>query len=539
MTYGTEMQRLVATPQTEALPGQVPNSAGGNAWAVDNWTRLSRFLILGAETATYYASQTQHRVENLKVVKACVAEDGLRTVKTIVDVSVAGRAPKQDPALAALAVAASLGDLQTRKAAFDAVKLVCRTATHLFTFLSYAKELRGWGRGLRATVAKWYERDDLAYQLIKYRAREGWSHDDALRKSHPYMPVKMDGDVPNAELVRWVTKDVVPNNDLVHAYLLLQSAKSAKEAAEILRDNPNLPREAVPTEHLTAPEVWEALLVKMPMTAMIRNLANMTRAGLLGVGSGSEKRVLEELANSERIQKARIHPIGVLSALLTYAAGHGMRGGNTWTPNTRIVDALDAAFYLSFGNVEPTGKRRMIALDVSGSMGGGLVAGVPGLTPRVASAAMSLITAATGDPYHAVAFTGGGWYGDRGKRNSDDLTPLTISARQRLDDVVKNISGLPFGGTDCALPMTHALDKKLEVDLFEVYTDSETWAGSIHPSEALVKYRNKTGIDAKLVVVGMVSNGFTIADPNDAGMLDVVGFDTAAPQVIHDFAVQQ
>lgn len=538
MTYGTEMQRLVATPQTEALPGQVPNSAGGNAWAVDNWTRLSRFLILGAETATYYASQTQHRVENLKVVKACVAEDGVRTVKTIVDVSVAGRAPKQDPALAALAVAASLGDLQTRKAAFDAVKLVCRTATHLFTFLSYAKELRGWGRGLRATVAKWYERDDLAYQLIKYRTREGWSHDDALRKSHPYMPVKMDGDAPNAELVRWVTKDVVPNNDLVHAYMLLQSAKSAKEAAEILRDNPNLPREAVPTEHLTAPEVWEALLVKMPMTAMIRNLANMTRAGLLGVGSESEKRVLEELANSERIQKARIHPISVLSALLTYAAGHGMRGGNTWTPNTRIVDALDAAFYLSFGNVEPTGKRRMIALDVSGSMGGGLVAGVPGLTPRVASAAMSLITAATGDPYHAVAFTGGGWYGNRGKRNSDDLTPLTISARQRLDDVVKNISGLPFGGTDCALPMIHALDKKLEVDLFEVYTDSETWAGSMHPSEALVKYRNKTGINAKLVVVGMVSNGFTIADPNDAGMLDVVGFDTAAPQVIHDFATQ-
>lgn len=38
----------------------------------------------------------------------------------------------------------------------------------------------------------------------------------------------------------------------------------------------------------------------------------------------------------------------------------------------------------------------------------------------------------------------------------------------------------------------------------------------------------------KLVVVGMVSNGFSIADPDDAGMLDVVGFDAAAPQVIAD-----
>ncbi|HEV3051923.1 MAG TPA: hypothetical protein VGX50_16565, partial [Longimicrobium sp.] len=64
----------------------------------------------------------------------------------------------------------------------------------------------------------------------------------------------------------------------------------------------------------------------------------------------------------------------------------------------------------------------------------------------------------------------------------------------------------------------------------------ETWAGSIHPAQALRKYRERTGIPAKLVVVGMASNGFTIADPNDAGMLDVVGFDAAAPQLIADFA---
>ena len=50
------------------------------------------------------------------------------------------------------------------------------------------------------------------------------------------------------------------------------------------------------------------------------------------------------------------------------------------------------------------------------------------------------------------------------------------------------------------------------------------------------EYREQTGIAARLVVVGMVSNGFTIADPDDAGMLDVVGFDTATPQLIADFA---
>ena len=46
---------------------------------------------------------------------------------------------------------------------------------------------------------------------------------------------------------------------------------------------------------------------------------------------------------------------------------------------------------------------------------------------------------------------------------------------------------------------------------------------------------NKFVGNAKAVVVGMTSNGFTLADPNDRGMLDVVGFDTSVPAVISDF----
>ena len=63
----------------------------------------------------------------------------------------------------------------------------------------------------------------------------------------------------------------------------------------------------------------------------------------------------------------------------------------------------------------------------------------------------------------------------------------------------------------------------LDVGTFCVYIDHETWAGDVHPAQALRSYRNARGIPAKLVVVGMTSNGFSIADPDDAGMLDVVG----------------
>jgi 60 kDa SS-A/Ro ribonucleoprotein len=211
-----------------------------------------------------------------------------------------------------------------------------------------------------------------------------------------------------------------------------------------------------------------------------------------------------------------------------------------WTPVPAIVDALDAAFYTAFENVEPTDRRLLLALDVSGSMVGGSVAGVPGLSPRDASAALALVTAATESRYETVGFFSGkgGWKSGRSTwaGRVDGLTPLTISPRQRLDDVLRTIDGLPFGGTDCALPMLYAQARKLEIDTFVIYTDSETWAGDVHPARALADYRRASGIDARLIVVGMVSNGFSIADPNDPGMLDVVGFDTATPQLISDFA---
>jgi len=109
--------------------------------------------------------------------------------------------------------------------------------------------------------------------------------------------------------------------------------------------------------------------------------------------SASAALVVERLADADAIAKARIHPIGVLAALLTYGQGHGMRGSGEWTVNPQVVDALDAAFY-PLRQRQADRKATMLALDVSGSMGSGTVAGTPGLTPRVASAAMALVTAA-------------------------------------------------------------------------------------------------------------------------------------------------
>ena len=90
------------TPQSLPIPAssQVPNSAGGYAWGVDDWTRLARFLVLGSEGGSYYASEPKLTLENAQAVRRCLQADGLRTVQEIVAVSDAGRAPRNDPALA-------------------------------------------------------------------------------------------------------------------------------------------------------------------------------------------------------------------------------------------------------------------------------------------------------------------------------------------------------------------------------------------------------------------------------------------------------
>ena len=118
----------------------------------------------------------------------------------------------------------------------------------------------------------------------------------------------------------------------------------------------------------------------------------------------------------------------------------------------------------------------------------------------------------------------------------DRFVPLGISPRERLDDMVRKTDGFPFGRTDCALPMLYATERKIRVDVFVVYTDSETWYGQVHPVQALQEYRQRMGIPAKLIVQAFVANHFSSADPDDGGMLDVIGFDTAVPTLIRDFA---
>lgn len=514
----------VFVPQNEPLDErQIPNHAGGFVYGIDDWKRLERFLILGSDSNTYYQKARALTKENSQCVIRCWNADHARTASTIAQISDTGRAPKNDPAIWALALGTVNPNVEVRRSAFAAVKTVCRTSTHLFQFLGDCRVLgKGWGRAMKRTVANWYNDhkvDSIGYQMIKYRSRGGYTHKRALELAH--VPGK-----DRTPLYRWAKgkADALDPGELPHqveAHIHAMDA-SGKDLLALIRDY-KLPWEAIPTAAKADPKVWRAMLPDMGVTAMIRNLGVMTANEAIKPLSKEAAFVSERLGNTDQLKRARVHPFTLLQALVVYRSGAGFRGSKSWEPIAPICDALEQAYYKAFSYLEPTGKRILIGLDVSGSMSSPFI-GSP-LRVCEAAAAMAMTFMRTEKQWVVMAFAG-------------QFLKLPLRANMALEDVLKMTGAVNFGSTDCSLPMLYAKKKDLDVDVFLVITDNETWVGEVHPSQALQDYRQHSGIDTKLIVMGMTATECSIADPADPGMLDVVGMDSSVPELVTNFARQ-
>lgn len=520
------------TPQTQpagnAPVAQVKNNAGGFVFEITGLQKLDRFLIIGTSGGTFYTSEKDITKQKVDDIVALIKANGKVVVDRTVEISQAGRAKNNDYALLVMALVFTHGDVATKMYAKDKLNLVARTGTHFLHFVSFANSLRGWGRSLKSVVQNWYsskDTDKLAYQIVKYKQRDGWSHKDALRLAH----VKPGSDVVRQNLYKFIAKgaDALAQGDQVPQLLVAaEQAKTAdtKTLIKLIQDF-KLTHEMIPNEQKSDPKVWEALVPHMGLGALVRNLNKLTAVGLLKPFSETSKIVNAKLHDVESIRRERLHPMSLVVAQKIYARGQGDKGSLVWTPNQSVVADLEDALYLSFEAVEPSGKNILLALDVSGSMGCA-ISNTPQLSCAEGTAIMAMVTART-EPWTEIrGFTSG----------ANGFKDLGITKKDTLAQACSKVRAQNFGGTDCALPFEYALKNKWDVDAVCVYTDNETWAGGQHVFQAVRKYRqgmNKP--EAKLITVGMAVNDFSIADPTDRNMLDVVGFDSAAPRFISEF----
>ena len=540
----------VETPQSRPIPGreteQVRNNAGGYGFAKDLWTRLEDFLILGTTGGTYYAGEDRLTADNARVVFDAVAADGVRVVDLATEISTARppRAPKNRPALFVLAAAAARGDADTRQAVKASLAQVARTTDHFATFFGYWKNLGGKataggtapviGRAMRTALASWFlngDVDQVAWRVCKARQRrtpsgEAFALRDALRIAHP----KADSPARRA-LFGWIAgnvsdEDVRTQVPSVDAFLTAQAVTGPVEAIDVVQDR-GVPWEFLPDAVLTDPGVWDELVDTIGMTALIRNLSRMTRIGTLTPMGDATRRAAARLTDASALAKARIHPMDLFLALRVYGAGHAQPNPRAdvqrWSPVPAIVDALDEAYELSFGHMEPSGRRLLIAVDSSGSMSWGGVrhGGTPlGSCYEVGNAMAVILHRIEGGNCHVIDV-------------DTAVHASRVTARTNLREIGSwRPSG---GGTDLSLPFQWAQQQRLDVDGVVVFTDNETWAGRQHPSQALAAYRRAVNGGVRVVLAAMAANGHTIGDPRDEGVLNMAGLDASLPMVVNGY----
>lgn len=335
-----------------------------------------------------------------------------------------------------------------------------------------------------------------------------WTHRDALRLSHP---VGLDEHIASFVLGKpSIRTRILRPDDLIAGFHTMQSAASVEDVLDTLNDYNNLPWETIPTQYLNDSRVWKALFYNGQLRgqALLRNIGRLVK-----IDAFSDMRFARDVAkvliSAEHITSTRLHPMNYLNAMSAGA-------------NSMIHQALDRGFEMSFGNIVPANKRTMVGVDISGSMTWNTFGNH---SCAYLAAAMAMIIIRT-EPMHQV-------FGF-----NTEFVDLGISAIDSLTDVHRKMYGenYMFGGTDCAVPMLHALKHNIEVDTFVVLTDNETWAGRVHPHQALQQYRKATGIPARLAVFAIEGGSFSIADPNDKGMMDFVGMDASSVQLFTDFS---
>jgi 60 kDa SS-A/Ro ribonucleoprotein len=540
MTYSFYTQKASVTPQSEPIPGResemIQGKSGGYMFDGGIWTMVRRCLLLGTATDQFYSGKAELTGQFVDVLRQAIAEDPKRVADEILYAS-DGHAINNHAPIFAL-VLLSMGDRPEAKKAFrDIFQQVVRTGSHFHEWVSYTKQVRGIGRNVREVAQGWLLRDDvkwLAYQMLKYQQRMGFSFKDELRL---FKPASVD--TLHSHLYRWavgkpiefdvfeITESGEPaiaqdGLDLVRWYEWLKQNQSQGERAV---------REGGLTHEMVAPicnmtiDVWQALFEQMPIGALLRNLGSLTEIAVIRFDKVHNLNHIESVLTSpDRLKKGRIHPIDVLKALKTYESGGSLgKSSKTWQKVDRVVDILENALSLSFETLEPTGKVFLHAVDISGSMSWQANSAI-GLTASEIAATMALSTAKAEQNYIIRGF-------------STEFKDLGISASDSFLSACQKASNQTFGGTDATVAYQWVIANKVHVDVFCFWTDSESWAGSKHPSQSLAEYRKAVNPKAKAVYTTIASNQITLVDPKDPLSFDFGGFDPSIPKAIQEIAL--
>lgn len=481
-------------------PEMIKNEAGGYGWKMDDLAIVKRWLLTGSMGNFFYQTEEKITDLNLEVFHRI---HPVKLKELIVEASKEGL-NNHTPILALTHLS------KMDSGAFkDIFQIVIRTASHLYEFLNYVKELRGFGRSIHKAVKNWLKEMDVdraAYQFLKYQSRYGWSVKDVLRKFKPVESTE------KSVLYGYFTGKQKAEHRSCVLYEALKKG-TVENIPEVIRTQ-GLTHEMIPANVKRTREVWEALFEKMPIVATIRNLGQLTAKGLF-----NSKANIEILR--ERIEGGtdKVHPIALASAYKIYSSG-GLLGRSllTWHPSEPILDILEKSIENSFFKIKDQGLNILHGIDVSGSMEGSLVQPL-WLSASQVAVVMVLATLKSQRYYTLIGFD-----------TESHQLPFSkaISFYQAME---MNFSG---GGTDCTVPIKYAIKRQLkDIDAIVIWSDGDTWAGEMHVYQAFEQYK-RINPKAKLIIVNICNPGnmASLSDPKNPDMYDIAGFTANTPKLV-------
>ncbi|XP_034233929.1 60 kDa SS-A/Ro ribonucleoprotein-like isoform X2 [Thrips palmi] len=578
--------------------------------------RLKRFLHYGSESAVCVPGDREFLkcflMENLPSIEEmladCPPEKQGDAVNHIMKAFMDGYSGYPECLIFALAVCACQKTSERlRSQAYNALKTVCKTPKDIFLFVSFTKKLsaphKGHGNGWRNALTQWYlskEPMDMAASVSLFRGFYGFTHKDLFRLCH----IKAEDKVKGA-IVQYVMKgleaskmtfDKEDDPTIQQVFSYLQIVEEIKHQTDVqasarLIELHNLPIVVVPAHNVKSPEVWIAAVPNMPLGELLDNLVRLSCAGLLKSGP-LEQKIVDRLLDQTAIVESHLHPTQVYCAMKRYEC----HAKNTHEfmeklikmkkvekelkpapkPSTKILDALNHLLNSTLKLLVPTGKRYLVAIDLSHNMKSWHCNGARDVAPAMAATllALSLLHAEREvtvvafpalpgappekeliDPVNPVvqAFipveqavnrrakkqrTAGPIHPR--KTSLEPMVPLTLEKDVSIaDNLAKMMSESLHGPVEVCQPMVWAQQSKKPIDVFIVLTDYVTPRKRAFkdPAIALQEYRQQMNLpQTKLITCALASNELNVAAANDAGMLDIVGFNGKVARIIEAFS---
>lgn len=449
----------VFKPHPTVAKGDTVNRDGYASFTMPIEEQTLQTLLCNTFGHTFYANQKDLTKESEKVFKQMIGKDPYFFANALVFARNEGYMRSQP--VFGLAMLAEKHSTLFRLA-FDKVILTPKDLSDFMVIVESRHNGSQGGRAIKTAVATWLSDKfgkygaSAEYWAVKYGAenKSGYSLKDLIITTHP--------SGLRADIAKWLLgkkfKLTEKTSPKLYWYEKLKVANTDGAKIEAIMEG-KLPHEVASTFAGGSKGVWSAIFPNLPPFALLRNLNNLDRKGIL---DSFKKEIKEKLSDGDKLRKSKILPFRFYEAYKVI--------NKEWAKNL-MAEAIDA----SFENIPDFTGKTAVVLDVSGSMG----------TFLDTASLFAVCAARKGNVNKITLFDTRAW-------------GMTVDPNKSILTVAQSIN--TGGGTDTGAPIRF-LSKQGDVyDNIIMITDSQQNTGAPVYVE-FEAYRKRFNKDVKLFIV--------------------------------------